>query len=455
MNILLVGALSWNPERVRSLCERGDRLWGLWSRTMSWEQGPYAALDGCVRSIDLADAVRTIRDDRIDCVYSLLQVYEPSRWGPAPPGVEHDVWTLLRVLLDERSRGAIDLPFVRHWGSDIHNIDPAVVRAFDAQIFANREKVIRWTNPPERGGLGLDVVSDGGAVDVLDADRPKQEFMTDDFADRLSDATGEIHTVCVGRPLGIDFLAAARNEIHVHLYGNDYDDVSRALARSTSLRSPLPKGLLARFVHLHPPLQAIGADWGAVQRTKRRWVPEFSQYDAGWSYVGDFYPSAPLEDHAAIPNRLGTYLLAGLPVITDIRPGAYRYEEPFRLGVGVRFATGDYAQLREALAAEIATRDAARRAIDLRHEFSFDASIGALEAILQRASEAYFSKGEAERRRFVGGEPRLVRLGTPVPRRSVAHRTRARVRSALVGARAARIARLLDGERVASRRGSP
>jgi len=41
MNILLVGALSWNPERFISMCERGHKLYGLWTRTMAWEQGPY------------------------------------------------------------------------------------------------------------------------------------------------------------------------------------------------------------------------------------------------------------------------------------------------------------------------------------------------------------------------------------------------------------------------------
>ena len=50
MKILLVGALAWNPERIRSLHERGHELWGLWSRSMAWDQGPYPALDGCLRT---------------------------------------------------------------------------------------------------------------------------------------------------------------------------------------------------------------------------------------------------------------------------------------------------------------------------------------------------------------------------------------------------------------------
>ena len=136
MRILLVGALSWNPERIRSLAERGHQLWGLWSRSMAWDQGPYPALDNCVQTITLEHAARTISEQRIDCVYGLFQVYDAPLWGPRSPGVEHDVWTLLRVLFAERARGTFDVPIVFHWGFDVHNLDGDAVRALDGQIFA-------------------------------------------------------------------------------------------------------------------------------------------------------------------------------------------------------------------------------------------------------------------------------------------------------------------------------
>jgi hypothetical protein len=98
MRILLVGALSWHPERFRALHERGHRLWGLWARSMSWDQGPYPALADCVRQVDVGAAATTIREQRIDCVYSLFQVYDPALWGDPSPGVDKDVWTLLRIL---------------------------------------------------------------------------------------------------------------------------------------------------------------------------------------------------------------------------------------------------------------------------------------------------------------------------------------------------------------------
>src|SRR5581483_7472752 len=124
VKILLVGSLSWNPERLRSLCERGHELWGLWARSMPWDQGPYPALEGCVRRVALADAASVIRDERIDCVYSLYQAYDPRLFAPPRDGVEHDVWTLLRTLLGARAGGSFDAPIVRHWGFDVHNLDP-------------------------------------------------------------------------------------------------------------------------------------------------------------------------------------------------------------------------------------------------------------------------------------------------------------------------------------------
>lgn len=119
MNLLVVGALSWNPERLRSLADAGHRLWGLWSRSMAWDQGPYPVLDGIVRPVTLEDAPHVIRDERIDVIHCLFQVYHPSLWGPAAPGIERGVWTILRRLLDERRRGAFDVPIVFHWGFDV------------------------------------------------------------------------------------------------------------------------------------------------------------------------------------------------------------------------------------------------------------------------------------------------------------------------------------------------
>lgn len=413
MRILLVGALSWNPERVRSLSEAGHELWGLWSRSMAWDQGPYPATEQCIKPVALADAARTIRDEKIDSVYSLFQVYDRRLWGHATPGVEHDVWTLLRTLLLERQRGVFDAPIVRHWGFDVHNLDLDVARALDGHLFCNREKLAYWTAPTREGGCGLDVLGECEVVEFLDGDRPKLEFMNDRFGERLSDRNREIHTVCIGRPFHVNYLELARRGIHLHVYGNSSTDSCRMIAADLSPRVARRNlTLLRRYLHLHASLQTVGASWPDVQRTKARWVEEFSSYDAGWSYIGAPLPWAPLDDRAAIPNRIGTYLLASLPVITDRRPGYYRYDELKRLGVAVELVDSDYDALRADLESELRTREKASSAREERDAYSFDASIGSLLGALERARTSYFARPHAERSRFL-----------PKSRRSLVHFT--------------------------------
>jgi hypothetical protein len=384
---------------------------------MAWDQGPYPVLDGFVQEISLNDAPRTIREQKIDCIYGLFQEYDPRLFAATNGAIEHDISTLLRALLCERQRGTFDAPIVRHWGFDIHQLDPDVARALDAHIFCNREKFVYFTERAFRGGCGLDVFRACQVIAFMDSDRPKEEFMNDDFAPRLSDADGEIHTVCIGRPFGIDYLAAARHGIHVHIYSNNYDDPLKAIGDEATR--------LCRYVHVHSSLQTIGANWAEVQRTKSQWVREFSRYDAGWSYIGDAFPWKPLENRAAIPNRLSTYVLAGIPIITDRRPGFFRYTEPHRLGVAIDLG-GDYGALREQLESERRSRAGAASARRERSRYSFDAMIDSLVGVLDRARTEYFARGHAVRSRFLTtGRRRIISVGWDVPKARGVGRVRA------------------------------
>lgn len=370
---------------------------------MGWDQGPYSAISDCVRQITLEDAVGTIRSERIDCIYSLFQAYHPRLWGPAGPGVEHDVWSVLASLLTARDRGEIDIPFVRHWGFDVQNIDVGVARSLDGQIFCNQEKLNYWTLPELQGGCGVSLLDESACVDFLDSDRPKLSFMNDDFPRRLSEKTGEIHTVCIGRPFGIDYLAAARRGIHVHVYGNRFDDIYRTMARDLPVAiAKREAGLLSRYLHVHPSLQAVDGSWEEVERRKATWVREFAQYDAGWSYIGSPFSWDPLDDRGAIPNRVSTYLLAGLPVISDRRPHFYRYDELARLGVNLDLDKRGYDGLRERLDEEARTGERRANAVRERAGYSFDALIDPLTDFLGRTCETYFSRPVGERSRFKG-----------------------------------------------------
>ena len=373
---------------------------------MGWDQGPYPSVDDCVRTITLDDAARIVADEQIECVYGLFQVYEPTLWAPATADIRHDVWTLLRTLFAERERGAIDVPIVFHWGFDVHTLDAPVVQALDGQIFCNRELLKYWASSEPAGGRGLDLFGDAAVTAFFDGDRPKLEFMTAEFAEPLSSRTGEIHTVCVGRPFDIDALELARRGIHLHVYGNGFDDIAHAISR-TARRHPSRRSLrsLREFVHVHASLQSTGRSWAEVQDVKSTWVREFSQYDAGWSYIGTPYPWGTLEDRAAIPNRLSTYVLAGLPVISDRRPGFYRYDELARLGVNIDLVGSDYDALAAGLATEVATRVKRNHAVHARRDYSFDASIDQLLEVLLLTRERYLAQPPETRRRGVAGDP--------------------------------------------------
>jgi hypothetical protein len=141
-------------------------------------------------------------------------------------------------------------------------------------------------------------------------------------------------------------------------------------------------------------------------------VREFSRYDAGWSYIGSPLPWDPLDDRAAIPNRLSTYLLAGLPVITDARPGFYRYDELARLGVNLDLGGSGYDDLGSRLEQENRTRERSDSAVRGRAGHSFDASIDALLGVLECARERYFSKSPDERSRFIESGRPLVHFTT-------------------------------------------
>ncbi|MGH8712494.1 MAG: hypothetical protein ACREYB_00655 [Casimicrobiaceae bacterium] len=387
---------------------------------MAWDQGPYPATAGCIAPIALGDAATAIRDLRIDCIYSLFQVYHRRLWGQPADGVEHDVWTLLRTLLVERERGTFDVPIVRHWGFDVQHIDPGVTRALDGHIFCNREKRAYWTAAVVQGGCGVDAFAHHGVVEFLDSDRPKLEFMNDDFSERLSRHSDEVHTVCIGRPFGIHYLAAARRGIHVHTYGNNVDDVYRMISRDLSSGDARREGaLLRRFLHVHPSLQASGASWEEIRRAKAGWVREFSRYDAGWSYIGSPLPWEPLDDRAAIPNRIATYVLAGLPVITDYRPGYYRYDQLARLGTNIDLVDSDYDDLRLRLDHEIRTRERRGNALRARAGYSFEATIDPLLDAFERARTGYFARPHRERSRFATRRIRLIHFNTSPDARSV------------------------------------
>jgi hypothetical protein len=384
MRILLVGALAWNPERMLSLCDRGHELYGLWTRSMSWEQGPYPFAQNRIRAVRLTEAAEMVERGHVDVVYSLFMAYPASLWDRERGRDLPELWGALRHLLRSRQRSRPGVPIIRHWGSDTATFDPEVVFALDGHLFCNPELHHFLTAPLRQGGLGMALACPADRIAYLDSDLPMRAFMNDRYAPKLSEKDGEIHTVCVGRPTGIDLIELSRQRIHLHVYGNSFDSVARTLAESVRIRDLRRTCRAAeRFVHVHPSRQIIAGALDEIRAVKSTWVSEFSRYDAGWSYV-NVRDRGALADRALIPNRLGTYLLAGLPIITERLPGYYRYEVPHQRGIDIEFRPGDYAELAAKLRDRGRLRAVTARARSERASYSFEATLDPLIAFLER-----------------------------------------------------------------------
>jgi hypothetical protein len=395
MNILFVGALSWNPERFISLCERGHRLFGLWTGTLPWEQGPYTFAKGYITDVTLDTYVEMIKKEKIDILYSLFQAYYPEAWTTAENKHIPNIWSVLRRMIADRKKGLFDIPIVRHWGFDTDYFDREIVPFLDGHIFCNKEKYAYWTTSKEKGGLGIDLPYDPERIVFMDSDMPKEEFMNNNFSKKLSEKDNRIHTVCVGRPLWINYPEAAKKGIHIHVYCNNFDDIAEIISQDISF-GDLRK-LLGSYIHVHPSLQVVNGTLDEIRARKSQWVPEFSKYDAGWSYVNmkEWSSLSLLNVKSAIPNRISTYMLAGLPVITEVLPGHYRYDILKKHGINIDCDHRHYDSLYEALSDKTALRRKAERARLCRKEFTFERSIDDLMDYFHRIQKIYYSKPRA------------------------------------------------------------
>ena len=305
-------------------------------------------------------AAETIREQGIDCVLSLFRRTTGGCGGRRRR--EYGKTSGLCCAGCSRSAGAVasTLRSCATGDSTYTTWTRAWWTSLDGHIFCNREKLEYWSRPVAEGGRGVDVFGDEAGHLFVDGDMPKLEFMNDRFSDPLSESDGEVHTVCVGRPLGIDFLAAARCGIHVHVYSNSFDDVYRTIAGSLPVAAARrARPLLDRHLHVHEPLQpAADAGWERGPRARRRDGSRSSRATTPHGRTSE-HPFAwdPLDDRAAIPNRLGTYLLAGLPVISDRGPGFYRYDLLRRLGGRWSWTTPATTRFEAGSNDEVATRE--------------------------------------------------------------------------------------------------
>jgi glycosyltransferase involved in cell wall biosynthesis len=353
LRILLLGELGFNPERIVAFEERGHKLYGSWiARPETWDTtGPLPF--GNVEELPLDRRwPERVREAHIDLIYALLN------------------WQAV-ALIDEAVAQLPDMPLVFHFKEGPFicqelGLWPALMRIMrraQGVVLINQESRA-WFELAAPGLLRPERTL------LLDGDPPKIDYMTDDWPARLSDADGEIHTVCAGRPLGLDpFEAIADANIHVHFYGQFFQQ-----------RFPnwTKNGLATGYMHLHPAVEP--ADW----------VRELGRYDAAWFHVFESDNGGDMRrahwDDLNLPARLGTYASAGLPWILKHNPGSRSALGRLgnELGVGVFF--DDFAHLAAQLRDRQAMQHRTHNMRAARSAFAFDPHVDGLLALFRQAS---------------------------------------------------------------------
>ncbi|MFL6052906.1 MAG: glycosyltransferase [Actinoallomurus sp.] len=357
LRILLVGELAYNPERVLALAERGHRLYGLWT-----EDGLGCNTVGPLPFGHVADLPRpgwreAARRLRPDVIYGQLN------WRAVP--------FCHRVLM-----ALPEVPFVWHFKEAPHHS----IRRGEWPLLADlatRSAAQLYCSAEEREWFlaALPGIADPDRARVLDGDLPKADWFTGTASRRLSERDGEIHTVVLGRPLGLDeefVTALARRGVHTHLHG--------------LVAGPGPKGAWAAWleravraapgrVHVHPHVD------------QRDWVRRLSRYDAGWLHRVPSANGGDLRvatwDDLNIPARIPPLMAGGVPLLQPrgdgSRVAAARLIE--ETGLGVLYDDAD--DLADRLH-DHATLARARAAVRThRKSFTFDAHADDLIALFR------------------------------------------------------------------------
>ncbi len=366
LDVLLVGELSFNPERVLALAERGHRLHGLWTDDGLGDSTVGPLPFGHVRDLPRtgwSDAVRALRPD---VVYALLN------WRAVP--FAHAV-----------RRAHPEVPFVWHFKESpqlsVRRGEwpqlAELVAGSDACLVATEEERA-WFLQALPGRL------DPERIGVLDGDLPSREWLAGDRSPKLSALDGEPHTVVVGRPHGLDgdwLVELARRGVHTHLHGQVV-----APGPTGAWRAWWDEAVAAApgHLHLHP---AVGPE---------DWVGVLSRYDAGWLHRFSSDNGGDLRratwDDLNSPARLPVLLAAGLPALQQANPGsAVAVERILRgCGAGLLYGAardgGGAEEVAALLHGEVASPAAGPAAWVAREDHVFDAHADRLVQVLRGAA---------------------------------------------------------------------
>jgi hypothetical protein len=346
---------------VLALEERGHKLYGLWTPEPAWFNSVGPLPFGHVEDLPLHGWREAVKRIQPDVIYALLN------W--------QTVAFAHQVLLDNPG-----LPFVWHFkegpficlekGLWSQLVD--LYTRSDGQIYSSPE-LRDWFYTVVPGLRDRDAL-------VLDGDLPKADWFAAACSPRLSQRDGAIHTVVPGRPIGLHPWTVgelAAQKIHLHFYG----DFTQGIWRSWIAKA---MEQAEGFLHLHPNVD------------QRRWVAEFSQYDAGWIHVFKSENRGDLRrsnwDDLNYPARIATLAAAGLPLLQyDNRDAIVASQTLARqMDIGLFFT--EMAELRAQLDDESRLSRLRENMWRQREQFTFDAHadrlIDYLRAVIERRGAA-------------------------------------------------------------------
>jgi glycosyltransferase involved in cell wall biosynthesis len=294
LKILIIGALSYNPERICAFEEHGCKLYGYWKPNPLYAYEsvgpfPFGNIENIQNNEHWIERIRKIKPDIIYTVFSATSI--------------QFVYNSIMALRHE----GILTPFVWHlkegpqicmrYGEWSHLMELYSIST--ANIFTNQitkvwfEQFIKTDKP----------------YMILDQDMPKNNSFTNNFSEKLSSKDGAIHTVIPGRMIGLsqwDIVCLAQNNIHIHLYSESYQDQKDEIVDHYQNIAP-------NHFHIHK------------HCSNNRWVQEFSQYDAGWLHCFQSKNGGDLLkfswDDLNKPSRMGVFAAAGIPMIQQKNQG--------------------------------------------------------------------------------------------------------------------------------------
>lgn len=351
LKIVLVGELTYNPDRICALEEYGHKLYGLWIENPKFSNsvGPFPFSN--LVNIPNENWIEELQTIKPDIIYA-QQGYDSVKFAHL-------------VMKNNPS-----IPFVWHFkeGPQICRNDGSwnelleLYSLSDGQIYIN-QLAKEW--------YSQFILPNSKCSFILDGDLPKRDWFTNEKSEKLLSVREEMHTVMIGRPVGIrpeDIAALARHKIHVHLYGN-YQETWRSWIKQS-------KQLAKDFLHIHK------------NCAPGEWVQELSRYDAGWIHYfksENNGNSMRADWHDLnLPARMSTLAAAGLPMIQYNNAGHLVASQDLSKELDIGIYVRNFSELAEKLNDSLLMSRLKSNVWNHRMKFTFDYYVPDLTAFFNK-----------------------------------------------------------------------